>query len=90
MERLEVVVSGVVQGVFFRASTAEQARHLDLAGWVRNRPDGTVAALFEGERGALEAMLRWCRHGPPGARVDGVDASWSAASGRHRGFAVLR
>ena len=64
---------GRVQGVGFRASTIERARSLGLGGWVRNRPDGTVEAVFEGPRDRVESMVEWCRRGPAGARVDSVD-----------------
>lgn len=72
--RLHVFVSGRVQGVFFRDSTRAKALELGVAGWVRNLPDGRVEAVFEGSREAVEAMARWCRSGPPLARVDDVEA----------------
>lgn len=73
MRRTRVVVAGRVQGVFFRASCAERARALGLAGWVRNDPDGRVEAVFEGPEEAVETMIRWCHEGPPHARVDAVE-----------------
>jgi Acylphosphatases len=73
MRRTRVVVAGRVQGVFFRASCAERARALGLAGWVRNDPDGRVEAVFEGPEEAVETMIRWCQEGPPHARVDEVE-----------------
>jgi acylphosphatase len=72
--RVSVVVSGRVQGVFFRASCAEEARRRGVGGWVRNLPDGRVEAVFEGDDAAVRAMVEWCRRGPPGARVEAVDA----------------
>ncbi len=89
-ERLRLLVSGRVQGVFFRAHTQEEARRLGLTGWVRNLPDGRVEALAEGPRDALEALLAWARVGPPSARVTGVDARWDAAEGTHAGFEIRR
>jgi acylphosphatase len=71
--RVRVVVSGWVQGVFFRASCADQARRRGLGGWVRNLPDGRVEAVFEGEEPQVEAMIDWCGQGPPGARVQAVE-----------------
>lgn len=64
-----VVVDGRVQGVGYRQGCADRARALRLSGWVRNRPDGRVEALFEGPAGAVVQMLDWCRSGPPMARV---------------------
>jgi len=71
-KRAHVVVSGQVQGVFFRVQAAQRARGLGLGGWVRNRPDGRVEAVFEGTPEDVDAMVEWCRHGPPLARVDEV------------------
>ncbi|HIK74651.1 MAG: acylphosphatase [Alcanivorax sp.] len=65
----QAVVSGRVQGVYYRASTQQQARRLAVAGWVRNRPDGRVEAWLEGAPDAVEALLAWMRRGPEGARV---------------------
>jgi acylphosphatase len=76
LKRAEVVVRGAVQGVFFRAEARERARSLDLAGWVRNAPDGTVQAVFEGDDERVESMVEWCRRGPGGARVDGIEVVW--------------
>ena len=87
-ERLEVTVSGRVQGVWFRAATRDQARRLGLSGWVRNLPGGEVQAVFEGERDALESVLSWCRTGPPLAAVARVEAAWGAAAGEFEGFSV--
>jgi acylphosphatase len=69
---VDVVVHGSVQGVFFRASCAEEAERLGVNGWVANRSDGTVAAHFEGSPEAVEAMIAWCRGGPPRASVSAV------------------
>jgi acylphosphatase len=70
---VDVTVTGQVQGVFFRAQTREQAGRLGITGWVRNDPDGSVAAHFEGDQDAVEAMVEWCREGPPRAQVERVD-----------------
>jgi acylphosphatase len=71
--RVRVRVSGRVQGVFFRAETRDRARSLRLDGWVRNAPDGSVEAVFEGDPERVESMVAWCRRGPRGAEVDDVE-----------------
>jgi acylphosphatase len=86
--RLRARISGRVQGVFYRASTEREARALGLHGWVRNCPDGTVELVAEGSRPACEALLEYCRHGPPAARVQAIEADWQPASGRFDGFGV--
>lgn len=73
--RRRVVVSGRVQGVFFRDSCRELATRRGVSGWVANRDDGTVEAVFEGDPAAVEALVDWCRSGPPSARVDRVEVS---------------
>jgi acylphosphatase len=70
--RRRVVVHGHVQGVFFRDSTRRRASELGVAGWVSNRPDGAVEAVFEGAPDAVSAMVDWSRRGPRGAEVDRV------------------
>ena len=78
---------GMVQGVFFRAETRDRARTLGVGGWVRNAPDGSVEAVFEGEHDRVESMVDWCRRGPRGARVDDVDVTWAEPQGED-GFAI--
>ncbi|TMK96102.1 MAG: acylphosphatase [Actinobacteria bacterium] len=85
--RARVVVSGLVQGVFFREETRRRARSLGIAGWVANRPEGTVEAVFEGPREQVESMVGWCSRGPSGARVDDVQLAWEDPRG-DEGFAV--
>ena len=70
--RAHLIISGRVQGVCFRIETARAARPLNVRGWVRNLPDGSVEALFEGEKADVERAIQWCRKGPPRARVDQV------------------
>lgn len=72
MRRIRVVVSGRVQGVFFRDSCRRRAERANVAGWVRNRDDGTVEAVFEGPEDAVTAMVDWCRQGPSTAHVQSV------------------
>jgi acylphosphatase len=69
-----------VQGVFFRAGTADEAKKLGLRGWVRNNPDGSVEIVAEGARTQLEKLLEWCIHGPEGAKVSGIEYDWGTAS----------
>jgi acylphosphatase len=70
--RCRAVVSGRVQGVFFRDSCAREARRLGVRGWVRNRADRTVEVVAEGPRDRVEELIDWCRHGPPRAQVTGI------------------
>ena len=79
--RRRVVVHGRVQGVFFRDSTAERARSRGVAGWVGNRSDGTVEAVFEGDSDAVESMVRFCRSGPSSADVEDVEADEESPEG---------
>ena len=79
--RARAVISGRVQGVFFRAEARQRARSLGLAGWVQNRADGAVEVAFEGPKEAVESMLRWCNQGPAAARVDAVDVIWEPPVG---------
>ena len=79
--RVRVVVSGRVQGVWFRDSCRDEARALGVHGFVRNRGDGSVEAEFEGTEAAVERMIAWCHDGPPRARVDAVTTEQIAAVG---------
>ena len=87
LARARVLISGKVQGVYFRGSTEDEALSRGLAGWVRNTPVGEVEAVFEGEREAVEAMIAWCRRGPSAARVTKVEVSWEEPRGE-QGFSV--
>ncbi len=70
---LHLVIHGSVQGVFFRASMQREAQHLGVSGWVRNRNDGAVEAMVQGEQAAIEAMVRWAQRGPELAHVNRVE-----------------
>ena len=79
---VRVVISGQVQGVWYRGWPVESARALDLRGWVRNRRDGTVEAVFGGPEPAIEILLARCHSGPPAARIDSVSVvAWDGETG---------
>ena len=82
--RRRVVVRGNVQGVFFRDSCRRAAESRGVAGWVTNRPDGAVEAVFEGEDDAVSTMVDWCSRGPRGADVDSVDETTEGPEGLSR------
>ena len=86
--RLCIIVSGRVQGVFFRRTAAEQARTLGIRGWARNLDDGSVELVGEGKRRALEMLLAWAHKGPPHARVDTVQALWEPYQGELPQFRI--
>ncbi|MEV5508476.1 acylphosphatase [Streptomyces orinoci] len=73
MIRKHIIASGLVQGVYYRDTCRAEARRHGVAGWVRNRTDGTVEAVFEGDEDAVERLVRWARQGPDRARVQGVE-----------------
>jgi acylphosphatase len=84
---VDVVITGRVQGVFFRAWAQEQAARLGVAGWVSNEPDGSVAGHFEGAPADVESLLEWCRSGPEYARVEHMRVTETEPGGVH-GFDV--
>jgi len=86
--RAHVTASGRVQGVFFRSRTKQEADSRDVRGWVRNRGDGGVEAVFEGEEAAVKAMVEFCERGPEGARVTKVDVVWEDYAGEFREFEI--
>ncbi len=89
MKKVHVTISGRVQGVFFRGATEKTANSLQLTGWVRNREDGRVEAVFEGEDRAVDQMVAWCRTGPPAARVDDVRTEDEPSEGKYQSFKVI-
>lgn len=88
-KRFHVIVEGRVQGVFFRAYTREEAVRSGLCGWVRNRPDGSVEALIEGEKTAAEKMVQWFYRGSPGSIVENVQATAESPVGDFDTFEIL-
>lgn len=83
----QFLISGLVQGVGFRAAARRQARALGVRGWVRNLPDGRVEAWAEGPEEAVKAFEQWCAHGPAAARVERVEATQAEPQG-HRSFDI--
>lgn len=88
MKRIRVYISGLVQGVFFRAATRRTAAELNLTGWVRNMEDGRVEAVFEGEGAQIDKMLTWCNVGPPAARVEKVTTAEEHYTGGFHDFSI--
>jgi acylphosphatase len=88
-KRVQVLIRGRVQGVYFRAAAQREARRLGLTGWVRNRPDGSVEFLVEGEEEAIREMTGWANHGPSAARVDSVDVRWRGYTGEFPEFSIV-
>lgn len=88
--RATVRFRGQVQGVYFRAHCEEHAQSLGLRGYVRNMPDRTVEAVFEGERSVIEACIEWNRTSQPYATVSRVDVRWDSPTGEFMGFEIRR
>ena len=86
--RARAVISGRVQGVFFRVETQRAADRIGVFGWVRNRRDGTVEAVFEGDKDRVDAVLEWCMEGPPHAHVIDVHVSWNDYTGEFQRFEI--
>lgn len=88
--RAHIIISGRVQGVYFRGHVKKMAESMGLDGWVRNLSDGKVEAVFEGETEDVRRMVTWCNTGPPAARVDDVKEHWETAAGDLSGFELRR
>ena len=86
--RVNIIVSGKVQGVYFREKTREKAEEFGVFGWVRNLSDGRVEAVFEGEKDKAEEMVEWARKGPFWAKVNGLEASWEEYKGEFSNFEI--
>ncbi len=86
--RARVTIEGRVQGVFFRHHTQETAYKLGVKGWVRNRRDGSVEALFEGDKEDVDQIIQWCHRGPSEARVANVRTTWENYTGEFEDFSI--
>lgn len=86
--RLEATVFGLVQGVYFRQYTLQEARRLGLTGWVANQRDGTVRVVAQGSHEALEQFLQFLQRGSPASQVDKVETNWTTATETFNGFQV--
>ena len=87
--RAHVIVSGRVQGVYFRGNTKNEAKKYDVNGWVRNLPDGRVEALFEGEKEAVDKAIEFVKHGPSYAKVTDLELEWQDYTGEFKDFMIL-
>ncbi len=89
LKQVHLLVRGRVQGVYFRASAQREARRLGLTGWVKNRPDGFVEILAEGEEDGLKDVIGWANRGPSAARVERVDVRWRSFTGEFSDFRIV-
>ena len=85
---LHIFVSGLVQGVFFRANSLKTAKSLGVTGWVKNLDDGRVELMIEGETKLVDQMLKWCNQGPPGAKVDNVSVNYELFQNKFTEFLI--
>jgi acylphosphatase len=88
-KRVQLLVRGRVQGTFFRAATQREARRLGVVGWVKNRNDGSVEIVAEGEEDAIKEIMLWAQHGPTAARVENVDVRWRGYTGEFAEFRIV-
>lgn len=86
--RAHVIIEGRVQGVFFRYHTQEKAYELSVKGWVKNRRDGRVEAVFEGDKDKVDRLIQWCHRGPSEARVTYVKVDWEEYIGEFDDFSI--
>lgn len=88
LSRARIKVSGRVQGVYYRATTRDVARRLEIKGWVRNCEDGSVEILAEGDKSSIEKLIKWCWNGPPAAIVKNVEVKWEEYKNEFNDFRV--
>ncbi len=86
--RAHVLIGGMVQGVFFRSETHDEANRRNVSGWIRNLPDGDVEAVFEGEKEKVEELIKFCKKGPARAEVKKIEVSWEEPTGEPRYFLI--
>lgn len=86
--RAHVIIEGRVQGVFFRYHTQQKAYEIGVKGWVRNRRDGRVEAIFEGDKDKVDRIIQWCHRGPSEARVTNVKVEWENYTGEFEDFSI--
>jgi acylphosphatase len=89
LKQVHLFVRGRVQGVYFRASAQREAKRLGLTGWVKNKPDGSVEILAEGEEDTLKELIGWSNRGPSAARVERVDVRWRSFVGDFFDFRIV-
>lgn len=89
MHQAHLIISGKVQGVFYRATCQEVAESYSLKGWVRNLPTGQVEVLAQGEKEKIEKLIMWCKKGPSGAKVSGVNIEWQEVSEELGNFSIV-
>ena len=88
MFQAHLIISGKVQGVFYRDSCQEIAQGLILTGWVKNMPNGQVEVLVQGEKEKIEKLIEWCKKGPPEARIDNVEVRWNRIVNNFESFFI--
>ena len=86
--RAHVIISGRVQGVCYRMETQRAAKSIGVSGWVKNRFDGTVEAVFEGDKKQVDQIIKWCRKGPSLSVVSNLEIDWGSFSGEFRDFDI--
>ncbi len=86
--RAHVIISGRVQGVCYRMETQRAAKSIGVSGWIKNRFDGTVEAVFEGHKKQVDQIIEWCRKGPALARVSNIEIGWESVTGELRNFDI--
>ncbi len=87
-KQLHLIISGRVQGVFFRHHTKKLAKKLNFMGWIRNNPDGTVELIAEGEEEKLKQLIEFCKKGPSSANVKDLKITWKECQNQYRDFII--